>query len=1009
MTSCPSLSGRSSKSRPLLCFRANDNHARKRPDLVNTPESPDPATAAAAPDPIAAGLDELPEALRRDLPARWRQLRAAHPGETAALCADEALARSAPGVWAASEFVAGQCLRSGVSLDGITAAVVRRWTPGELLAGADALLAGAADEAEVMRALRRFRQCEMLRIAWRDLAGWAVLEETLGHLSELAEVCIRAAADWVHRALVEKHGEPRSQDGTAQRLLVVAMGKLGGGELNFSSDVDLVFLYPESGETDGPRTLSNEEFFIRAGRRLVRLLDEATPDGFVFRVDMRLRPFGESGPLAMSLAAFSNYLHQHGRAWERYAYVKARAVTGHRAGMGLYRDVLRPFVFRRYLDFGLFDALREMKERISAEVARRELKDNIKLGRGGIREIEFIVQCLQLLRGGADPRLREPGLPAALARLEETGLLPREAVEELRAAWRFLRLTENRLQAWQDRQTHELPTDDTGRLRLAYSMGCRDWAEYAAALAEHQRRVDGWFRHQTAEGRAAEPEDGVTAAWSSEAGEAGEDMARAGLAAAGFDVPERALAAMRGLAEAPWYKRLDEAARQRLATLVPALARGAAELPAPEEALERLLRVVSAIGGRSAYFALLNENPAARARFITLCGGSEFLASQVAVHPLLLDDLIDPRVLEAPPGRDELAAELDQRLAGVEPEDLEELMDALRNFQRAAVFRVAVADLTGRLPLMKVSDQLTWIAEVLLEACVRSARDAAVVRHGRPLCGDREDALRGCHLAVIGYGKLGGLELGYGSDLDLVFVHDASGEIQRSEGPEVVEAGTLFARMTRRIVHLLTTPTGAGVLYDVDTRLRPSGKGGLLVTSLNAFESYQRERAWTWEHQALLRARAVAGEPRVRQAFEALRVRLLVEAVRREDLRSEVAAMRERMRNELSSGTAALFDLKQDSGGVADIEFLVQYLVLQHAGERPELLRWPDNMRQIEDLRDAGLLSVADSSLLHEAYVEFRQRLHRLALANAPGRVPVAEVAALRARVEALWGRVMGA
>jgi [glutamine synthetase] adenylyltransferase / [glutamine synthetase]-adenylyl-L-tyrosine phosphorylase len=962
-------------------------------------------TTAPASDPIAAGLDELPEPLRRDLPARWRQLLSAHPEAAAALCANEALARSAPAVWVASEFVAGHCLRNGADLAALAAAVGRRWTPGELLAGADALLADAEDEAAVMRALRLFRQREMLRIAWRDLAGWAVLEETLGHLSELAEVCIRAADDWVHRALVEKHGEPRAQDGTAQRLLVVAMGKLGGGELNFSSDIDLVFLYPESGETDGTRTLSNEEFFIRCGRRLIRLLDDATPDGFVFRVDMRLRPFGESGPLAMSLSAFSNYLHQHGRAWERYAYVKARAVTGHRVGMGLYRDVLRPFVFRRYLDFGLFDALREMKERISAEVARRELRDNIKLGRGGIREIEFIVQCLQLLRGGADPRLREPGLPAALARLEETGLLPREAVEELRAAWRFLRRTENRLQAWQDRQTHELPTDDTERLRLAFSMGCRDWAEYAAALAEHQRRVDSWFRHQTAEGRAAEPEDGVAAAWRSEAGE---ETAHAGLAEAGFDAPERALAAMRGLADAQWYKRLDEAARQRLATLVPALARAAGELPSSEEALERLLRVVSAIGGRSAYFALLNENPAARARFVALCGGSEFLASQVAVHPLLLDDLIDPRVMEAPPGRDELAAELDQRLAGVEPEDLEELMDALRNFQRAAVFRVAVADLTGRLPLMKVSDQLTWIAEVLLEACVRSARDAAVGRHGRPLCGDREDALRGCHLAVIGYGKLGGLELGYGSDLDLVFVHDASGEIQRTEGPAVVEAGTLFARMTRRIVHLLATPTGAGVLYEVDTRLRPSGKGGLLVTSLNAFESYQRERAWTWEHQALLRARAVAGDARVRAAFEQLRVRVLVEAVRRDDLRSEVSAMRERMRNELSSGTAAQFDLKQDSGGVADIEFLVQYLVLRNAADRPQLLRWPDNMRQIEDLRDAGLLSVADSALLHEAYVDFRQRLHRLTLANAPGRVPVAEVAALRAQVEEMWGRVMG-
>ncbi|MFU8820982.1 MAG: bifunctional [glutamate--ammonia ligase]-adenylyl-L-tyrosine phosphorylase/[glutamate--ammonia-ligase] adenylyltransferase [Gammaproteobacteria bacterium] len=961
-------------------------------------------TDACPQDSIAAGLEALPGPLRRDLPERWQRFSQAHPAVADALHADAQFVQSAPRVWAASEFVAEHCLRDGDALAQVAATVRRRWTPGEMLAGAATMLRVTEDEAAALRILRLFRRREMLRIAWRDLAGWAVLEETLGHLSELAEVCIRAADDWVHRGMVAKHGEPLGRDGAPQRLLVVAMGKLGGGELNFSSDVDLVFLFPEAGETAGPRVLENEQFFIRAGRQLIRLLDEGTPDGFVFRVDMRLRPFGESGPLAMSLAAFSNYLHQHGRAWERYAYVKARAVTGHRFGMGLYRDVLRPFVFRRYLDFGLFDALRDMKDKISAEVARRELRDNIKLGRGGIREIEFIVQCLQLLRGGADPRLREPGLPAALARLAETGQLPPEAIDELREAWRFLRLTENRLQAWQDRQTHELPADETGRLRLAFSMGCDDWAGFAAALATHQQRVDSWFRHQTADGRAVEPEDGIAAAWRSDAGE---EAARAGLEAAGFDAPERALSALRGLAEASWYRRLDETARQRLATLVPALARGAAELSAPEEALERLLRVVSAIGGRSAYFALLNENRAARARFIALCGGSEFLASQVAVHPLLLDDLIDPRVMETPPGRDELAAELDERLAGVEPEDLEEQMDALRNFKRAAVFRVAVADLTERLPLMKVSDQLTWIAEVLLEACVRIARDDAVRRHGRALCGERENTLRGCSMAVIGYGKLGGLELGYGSDLDLVFVHDASGEIQRTEGPEVVEAGMLFARMTRRIVHLLTTPTGAGVLYEVDTRLRPSGKGGLLVTSLNAFEAYQRESAWTWEHQALLRTRAVAGDPQVRQAFETLRRRVLVEAVRRDDLRGEVATMRERMRNELSSGTAELFDLKQDAGGIADIEFLVQYLVLQNAGARPELLRWPDNVRQIEGLRDAGLLSAADSELLHEAYLEFRQRLHRLALANAPGRVPLKEVEALRDRVRALWQRIM--
>lgn len=957
-------------------------------------------------DAVAAGLAALSEPLRRDLPERWRRFAADFPDAARAFAADETLVASAPAVWAASEFVVEQALKDGAALQALGAAAQRPWTPGALLAGVPTLLEEAADEAAAMALLRAFRRREMLRIAWRDLAGWAVLEETLGHLSELAEVCIRAAADWAHDGLAARHGEPRGADGAPQRLLVIAMGKLGGGELNFSSDIDLVFLYPEAGETDGARSLSNEQFFTRAGRQLIRLLDEVTADGFVFRVDMRLRPFGESGPLVMSLPAFANYLQQHGRAWERYAYVKARAVTGHRAGMGLYRDILRPFVFRRYLDFGLFEALREMKQKIAAEVERRELRGNIKLGRGGIREIEFIVQCLQLLRGGADPRLRQQGLPAALARLEETSLLPAAAVAELRAAWRFLRLTENRLQAWQDRQTHQLPAEETGRLRLAVAMGFAAWDEFRVALDEHLERVDGWFRHQTAGAAGGPAEDAVDTAWRADGNE---PAAREALARAGFAAPERALAAMRGLAAAGWYRRLDETARQRLALLVPALARGAATLDAPEEALERLLRVVTAIGGRSAYFALLNENPAALQRFINLCGGSEFLASQVAVHPLLLDDLIDPRVMESPPGREQLAVELEERLAGVEPDDLEGLMDALRNFQRAAVFRVAVADLTGRLPVMKVSDQLTWIAEVLLEACIRIARADAERRHGQPLCGATPDTLRPCHMAVIGYGKLGGIELGYGSDLDLVFVHDAAGEVQQTEGPEVIEAGMLFARMTRRIVHLLATPTGSGVLYEVDTRLRPSGKGGLLVTSLHAFEAYQREQAWTWEHQALLRTRAVAGDSGVRTAFEALRERVLVEAVRRDGLRGEVAGMRERMRTELSKGNAELFDLKQDAGGVADIEFIVQYLVLQHAAEYPGLLRWSDNVRQLEDLRDAGLLAAEDAALLHEAYLEFRQRLHRLALSGAPGLVPAADLADLRSRVRELWQRIMEA
>ncbi len=957
-------------------------------------------------DPVTSAANLLPAGLAGEVSRRWASLHAEHPDAAAAVLASPEAARALPRVWASSEFVAETCLRHPRDLAWLceSGALSRAWGPGEIESAEAAVLEAVEDEAAAMAVLRGLRRREMLRIAWRDLAGHARLEETLGHLSELAEVLIRLAADWAHARLSESHGEPRNAAGETQRLLVIAMGKLGGRELNFSSDIDLVFLFPESGETDGRRPLANEEFFTRVGRLLIRLLDQRTHDGICYRVDMRLRPFGDSGPLVMSLAAFGSYLQQHGRTWERYAYVKARPVVGHREGMGLYRDILRPFVFRRYLDFGLIDALREMKSMIAAEVARRDLQDNIKLGPGGIREIEFVVQCLQLLRGGADARLREPGLPGALARMAQAGLLPEPTVERLRESWRFLRRLENRLQAWQDRQTHELPADDTGRARLAFAMGFDGWDGLAAAVGKHTGAVTAAFEEQTAQ--AGEGDDGLAAVWR---GETDGAPAEAVLETLGFGDPTRALAAIRSLGNAGWLRRMDETARARLAVTVPALARSAAALPRAEDALERLLKVVSAIGRRSAYYALLNENPAALARFASLCGRSEFLANQVALHPLLLDDLIDPRILDQLAGREELGRDLEARLAGVDPDDLEQQMEALRNFQRAAVFRTAVADLTGRLPLMKVSDQLTWIAEVVLESCIGLARRQTQARHGPAECGPSEDGLRACGFAVIGYGKLGGLELGYGSDLDLVFVHDAEGEIQRTAGPEVVEAGVFFARMTRRIVHLLATPTAAGVLYEVDTRLRPSGKGGLLVTSLGALEAYQREQAWTWEHQALLRARAVAGDPAVRERFEALRVAILSEAVKREGLRAEVAAMRERMRTELSAGDARWFDIKQDAGGVADIEFLVQYWVLAHAPGHPELLRWSDNIRQLESLEAAGLVAEEDARFLHAAYVDYRARLHHLALDGRSGLAPVEEVAALRDRVIALWQRVMEA
>ena len=956
---------------------------------------------------LRAAVDALPESLAEDVRARWEQCLEAHPEAARSVLADREFAAQLPRVWAASEYVSGACIRQSGDLEFLLGEEGGRlpWWP-ESLTGAAPWAEPPADDDELMRRLRVFRRRQTLRVAWRDLAGLASIDESLGHLSELADVCIRLAVDDAHRRLAKRYGEPRDADGRAQQLIVLGMGKLGGGELNFSSDIDLVFLFPAPGETDGRKCISNEQFFTRLGQAVIRILDQATGDGFVYRVDMRLRPFGDSGPLCVSLAAFEDYLQQHGRAWERYAYVKARPVTGHARGMGLYNDMLRPFVYRRYLDYGVFESLRRMKHRIEAESEQSTAADDIKRGIGGIREIEFITQCFQLLRGGAHPDLRVPGLREALPRLVEHRQLTPQVVDDLTGAYRFLRKVENRLQAWRDQQTHQLPADEEGRLRLAVSMGFTDWRGFEAELDRHRGLVAHYFReHVIGELATRDGEDTANGIdlWAETLDTAALDRLIAG---AGFASQDRARSLIEGLRRENFLKRLDPRGRRRLSQLVPAAVAAAGQCRRPDIVLERVLEIIAAVGLRSSYLALLNENPSTLTRLAEICETSGFLARQVAQHPLLLDELIDPRVFEAPPSREALDSDLRERLAGIPEQDLEGQMDALRRFQRSSVFLVAVADLSGALPIMKVSDHLTAVAEVVLESCIGLARRHLEHRHGVPRCTDGGEE-RSVGFAVIGYGKLGGLELGYGSDLDLVFMHDSQGEAQRTDGERPLENGLFFGRLARRLVHLLSTPTTSGVLYEVDTRLRPSGKGGLLVASLQSFTGYQQAEAWTWEHQALLRARAVAGDRQVREGFEAARRRALVENVRRDDLRAEVSQMRDRMRQELAAGGAGQFDIKQDRGGIADLEFIVQYLVLHNAADYPALLDYPDNIRQLDGLVEAGLMTEANASLMQEAYLAYRTRLHRLALDGQPGLVPAGEFAGYREAITALWQTIM--
>jgi glutamate-ammonia-ligase adenylyltransferase len=896
-------------------------------------------------------------------------------------------------VLAASDFVAAALLA-----DAALVAAPDRPDPDPFAAAA--LL---SEEAQFAAELRRTRRRELARIAWRDLAGIAETAATLAALSAFADGAIRAAAEFSARLLSRRYGTPRDASGAAQPLVVLGMGKLGGGELNFSSDVDLVFLYPEGGETDGPRSIDNFEYFTRCGQKLIQLLDAVTVDGFVFRVDMRLRPLGDSGPLVTSFAALESYLQEHGRDWERYAWIKARAITGAPQYQALFEQVVRPFVFRRYLDFGVIESLREMKALIGREVERRELDDNIKLGQGGIREIEFIVQALQLVRGGSDPRLREPSLLALLPRLAGQKLLPEAAVRELGSAYEFLRRLENRLQMYRDEQTHRVPADPERRAGLAASMGFLDWPALAARLEAERARVAGHFAQLVLAGGDAAPTAGDFESAFSDLGTP--EALAAPLATLGLVAEPGVATLLAELRQSSYYRRLDVTGRKRLHALLPRLLAGLAGQPRAGECLRRALAVIEAIGARTSYLALLNENRLALARLIEICSLGSFLAGQLAAYPLLLDELIDARLFDEPPGRAQLAEELELRCAA-DVDDEERNIEALRQFQRAAVFRVALFDLTGRLPLMQVSDRLTDVAELIIERAMAQAWRAMTAIYGAPACG-RGAERRICGVAAVGYGKLGGLELGYGSDLDLVFLHDSRGEQQETDGPKVVDNAVFFLRLGQKIVHLLSVHTAAGRLYEVDMRLRPSGKGGMLVTQLDAFIDYQRSEAWTWEHQALLHSRAVAGTASIRAAFEAARVALLSAAVRRATLREDVRGMRDRMRRELSRAATGEFDIKQDPGGVADIEFLAQYWVLRWCAQHPPLVTFPDTIRQLESVGSAALVEHALIDRLVDVYRGYRHVVHRLSLEQARAVVAAAPHAASRELVIAVWDAVM--
>jgi glutamate-ammonia-ligase adenylyltransferase len=947
--------------------------------------------------------NDLPEILQAQAQRRWQEFCQASQDQNIIMPDNPEFIRIAQQVFTFSDFVSKACIREPMLLKDLVNSgdLEKSYLPDEYGIRIKSFLADVRDEASLIRLLRKFRRREMVRIAWRDLGGYAELSQTLSDLSHFADACVQTALSFLYDWQTALFGIPVNADGDVQQLIVLGMGKLGACELNFSSDIDLIFTYPELGETSGgSKSITNDEFFVKLCRKLLNALGANTEDGFVFRVDMDLRPYGEGGPLVMNFDALESYYQIQGREWERYAWIKARVIAGDKAAGDKLLQQLKPFVYRRYLDYGVFESLREMKGKISLEVQRHGMQDNIKLGSGGIREIEFFGQIFQLIRGGVVPALQIRGIQDVLQTLAQEGFIEKEVCKELLAGYVFLRNTEHRLQEYANMQTHQLPSDDLSKTCLAASMGFDTWEAFYQALSIHREKVH-WHFNTLLELRNAKNSDDdiekkLQGVWQHSGDE--EHHAKT-LSEAGFRHPHEVMQQLDDFRNGISTRALSPKSRERLDRLIPLVLKETGLSEQSDSVFDRVIDLIKSIERRSCYISLLLEKPQTLTHIVKLASTSSWILSFLSQHPVLLDELLDSRTLYSPPKKPELERELRHRLEQIPPDDLEHQMETLRVFKQVNLLRVAVADINNALPLMKVSDHLSYIAEVILKEALDLAWNYMVEKHGEPECG-----ISGCQrgFAVIAYGKLGGFELGYNSDIDLVFIHAGTSE-ETKGGSRPIDSAQFFARLGQRVVHILTAHTSAGVLYDTDMRLRPDGSSGPLVCHIDSFGVYQDVKAWTWEKQAILRARPVSGDSGIAERFEAIRKQVLTRPRQKAKLQEEVRNMRKRMRHELSGSEHGMFDLKQDKGGMIDIEFLVQYLVLLNANQYPEIVKWTDKVRLLRMLSECGAIDEYDAYFLRETYLSYRAFAHKLSLQQKPANVPDTTFHNPRQRVQALW------
>ncbi len=903
-------------------------------------------------------------------------------------------------VWGCSQFVATQCIRHPQMLNDLVLS-------SDLFAAkdqsyyCDSLSAfSISSETELMLALRQFRRREMVRIAWRDLAAWAELEETLNELSWLAEVCVSQSLDYLYQDACSQYGTPVLSDGSPQQLVVLGMGKLGAWELNFSSDIDLIFAYVEDGVLANHKQTSYSQFFTKLAQRLVKVIDQNTADGFVFRVDTRLRPFGDSGPLVMSFDGMENYYLTQAREWERYAMIKARQIAGDfKAGNQLFK-MLHQFVYRRYLDYGAFEELRSLKFKISESLKRQDNQDNIKLGAGGIREIEFIGQAFQLIRGGREPALRQWQILKVLDTLASLQLMDTEEVKQLQEGYCFLRLVENHLQQFQDQQTHDLPSDLAQQKILAYAMNYDDWQTFKTDLDAIRKQIQLIFEQVfTLSNDCSEQSKGL-AIW---VGESDQQIIIDNLTQLGFQAPTKIQQLIDGFRNSVAIGRLSSKGAEILNRLMPQLFEQVAKIDNPEPTLTRILTLFEQVSGRNVYLALLAEKPGALAQLIKLSSASDWICQYLGRHPILFDELLDSRTLYEPLSRQGLSAQLALQLQAVDVQDVEQLMIELREFKQINVLKVAATDIMDVIPIMVVSDYLTIIAEVLLEQIVQRTWRLLVEKHGAP--SGTEDQAQG--FGVIGMGKLGGFELGYGSDLDMVFLYDCDDGNAMTSGAKPISCAQFYGRLGQRVMTLINTRMLSGILYEVDMRLRPNGNSGLLVSYIGVYQEYLKNQAWTWEHQALVRGRFIAGDTAIKQEFDQIREQILRLPRDREVLKTEVREMREKMRDNLVITDSAQFDLKQSIGGIADIEFIVQFMVLANAQHNQQLVQFTDTIRILESLQSQDLISEHDAQILKQAYCHYRDRGHRQTLQGEKVIVEAQDFIELSRQVQTIWQKIM--